>query len=152
MGLIGQMFEGFRVGREEKIRHLERVPIFADCSLKQLRSIADISKVVEVPERTILFRSGEPGEEFFILIDGTAHVTVSPQKRARIRPGEFFGEMSLLDGGPRSATVIADTGIRLLVVHRRDFITVLGEVPSLTQRMLVTLCQRVRAAEKALNA
>jgi CRP-like cAMP-binding protein len=60
--------------------------------------------------------------------------------------------MSLLDGEPRSATVIADTAIRLLVINRRDFVTLLDEVPGLTQRMLVTLCQRVRNAERALNA
>ena len=152
MGLIGQMFEGFRVGREEKIRHLERVPIFADCSLKQLRSIADISKVVEVPERTILFRSGEPGEEFFILIDGTAHVTVSPQKRARIRPGEFFGEMSLLDGEPRSATVKAETDLRVLVINRAHFWELIRAVPDLTQQMLIGLSRRIRDLENAMNA
>jgi CRP/FNR family transcriptional regulator/CRP/FNR family cyclic AMP-dependent transcriptional regulator len=67
-------------------------------------------------------------------------------------PGAFFGEMSLLDGEPRSATVIADTAMRLLVISRRDFVTLLREVPSLTQQMLVTLCQRVRAAEKAATA
>jgi CRP/FNR family transcriptional regulator, cyclic AMP receptor protein len=149
MGLIGRMFEGFRVGREEKIRHLERVPIFEDCSLKQLRSIADISKIVEVPERTVLCRSGEPGEEFFILIDGTAHVTVSPKKRASIRPGEFFGEMSLLDGEPRSATVKAKTDLRVLVIERLHFWKLLREVPELTERMLVTLSRRIRAHERS---
>ena len=59
--------------------------------------------------------------------------------------------MSLLDGEPRSATVVADTAVRLLVIHRRDFMSLLREVPALTQQMLVTLCQRVRTAEKALN-
>ncbi len=60
--------------------------------------------------------------------------------------------MSLIDGEPRSATVTADTAMRLLLIQRRDFMTLLGEVPSLTERMLVTLCQRVRKAEKALTA
>ena len=104
MGLIGQMFEGFRVGREEKIRHLERVPIFADCSLKQLRSIADISKIVEVPERTILFRSGEPGEEFFILIDGLANLS----KNGLRYPVPPYGIQS--DAGAGLAVSYADKG------------------------------------------
>ena len=60
MRLIGD-FEGFRTAREEKIKYLERVPIFEACSLRQLRAVADIAKVVEVPERTILTRQGEPG-------------------------------------------------------------------------------------------
>jgi len=60
--------------------------------------------------------------------------------------------MSLLDGEPRSATVIADTAMRLLLIHRRDFMTLLGEAPALTERILITLSQRVRNAEKALTA
>src|SRR2546427_8949135 len=103
MELIGKMFNAFRVARDEKITHLERVPLFEDCSLRQLRAVADISTVVEVPERTVLTRAGEPGDEFFVIIDGTALVTLSPQKRHRMQPGAFFGEMSLLDGEPRSA-------------------------------------------------
>jgi CRP-like cAMP-binding protein len=152
MGLIGRMFEGFRVGRDEKIRHLERVPIFEDCSLRQLRLIADICKVVEVPARTQLTRMGEPGDEFFIIIDGTALVTLSMQKRHRLRPGEFFGEMSLLDGEPRSATVKAETDLRVLVISRVNFWQLLREVPELTQKMLVNLSRRIRDLESALNA
>jgi CRP/FNR family transcriptional regulator/CRP/FNR family cyclic AMP-dependent transcriptional regulator len=151
MGLIGRMFETYRVGRDEKIKHLERVPIFEDCSMKQLRRIADISTIVEVPERTVLCRAGEAGEEFFVLIDGTALVTLSPQRRGRISPGEFFGEMSLLDGEPRSATVKAETDLRLLVIDRSHFWALLREVPELTERILVTLSKRVRNTQRMLS-
>ena len=141
-----------RLRQDEKMTYLQRVQLFEACSSRQLRAIARIAEVQEVPAGYVLAQAGEPGDRFFVIVDGAARIVVSAQQQSRIGPGEFFGEMSLLDGGPRSATVIADTAIRLLVIHRRDFITVLGEVPSLTQRMLVTLCQRVRAAEKALNA
>ena len=151
MGLIGRMFETFRVSRDDKIKHLERVPIFEDCTMKQLRRIADISTIVEVPERTVLCRAGESGEEFFVLIDGTALVTLSPQRRGRISPGEFFGEMSLLDGEPRSATVKAETDLRLLVIDRSHFWALLREVPELTERILVTLSKRVRNTQRMLN-
>ena len=67
---------------------------------------------------------------------------------ARQRPGAFFGEMSLLDGGPRSATIVAETPIRLLVISRRNFSVLLKEVPGLTQSLLVTLSRRVRQAEE----
>jgi hypothetical protein len=87
MKLIGDVFEVFRTGREEKISYLERVPIFEACSTRQLRAVADISKVVEVPERTVLTRQGEPGDEFFIIVDGAALVTLSIHKRHRMRPG-----------------------------------------------------------------
>jgi CRP/FNR family transcriptional regulator, cyclic AMP receptor protein len=152
MRLIGDVFEVFRTAREEKIRYLERVPIFDSCSMRQLRAVADISKVVEVPERTVLTRQGEPGDEFFIIIDGTALVTLSMHKRHRLRPGEFFGEMSLLDGEPRSATVKAETDLRVLVINRVHFWQLLREVPELTQKMLVNLTRRIRDLENTLNA
>jgi len=148
----GKVFEGFRVARDEKVKYLERVPIFEDCSRRQLRAVADISRVVEVPERTVLTRQGEPGEEFFIIIDGTAVVTVSAQRRHRLRPGEFFGEMSLLDGEPRSATVTAQTDLRLLVISRAHFWELLRGVPDLTQKMLVTLSRRVRELEESMTS
>jgi CRP-like cAMP-binding protein len=141
-----------RLRQDEKMTYLQRVQLFEGCSSRQLRAIARIAEVQEVPAGHLLARAGDPGDRFFVTVDGAARIEVSAQKRSRIGPGEFFGEMSLLDGEPRSATVIADTAMRLLVIHRRDFVTLLGEVPSLTQRMLVTLCQRVRNAERALNA
>ncbi len=132
--------------------YLQRVQLFEACSSRQLRAIARIAEVQEVPAGHVLAQAGDPGDRFFVIVDGAAQIEVSPQQQSRISPGEFFGEMSLLDGEPRSATVTADTAMRLLVIQRRDFMTLLGEVPSLTERMLVTLCQRVRKAEKALTA
>jgi CRP-like cAMP-binding protein len=140
-----------KLGQDEKMTYLQRVHLFESCSSRQLRAIARIAEVQEVPAGEVLARTGEPGDRFFVVVDGSARVEVSPQNQGRIGPGAFFGEISLLDGEPRSATVIADTAMRLLVIHRRDFVTLLREVPSLTQLMLVTLCQRLRNAEKALN-
>lgn len=77
---------------------------------------------------TPLTRAGEPGDEFFLIIDGTARAEVSAEKQVMLHPGEFFGEMSLLDGGPRSATVLADTPNRLLVISRRHFAVLLKDV------------------------
>jgi len=73
---------------------------------------------------------------------------VSTEKHVPLHPGEFFGEMSLLDGGPRSATVVAATPVRLLVISRRHFSVLLKEVPGLTQTLLTTLSRRVRQAEE----
>src|SRR5207248_8612971 len=96
-----------------------------------------------------LARAGEPGEEWSSRSGGTARVTGSPQRRARSRPGEFFGEMSLLDGEPRSATIKAKTDLRVLVIERLHFWKLLREVPGLTERMLVTLSRRIRAHERS---
>ncbi len=95
-------------------------------------------------------RAGDPGDEFFLILDGTVSVGVSAGRPVLLRPGEFFGEMSLLDGDPRSATVVTDTPVRLLVVNRGDFSLLRREVPELTQILLVTLSRRVRQAEARL--
>jgi CRP-like cAMP-binding protein len=140
-----------KLGQDEKMTYLQRVHLFEACSSRQLRAIARIAEVQEVPAGTVLARTGEPGDRFFVIVDGAARVEVSPQNQGRMGPGSFFGEISLLDGEPRSATVVADTAMRLLVIPRRDFVTLLREVPSLTERMLITLCQRLRSAERAMN-
>src|ERR1051325_10395266 len=104
-----------KLGQDEKISYLQRVQLFEACSSRQLRAIARIAEVQEVPAGHVLARIGEPGDRFFVIVDGAARIEVSPQYQSRISPGGFFGEMSLLDGEPRSATVIADTPMRLLV-------------------------------------
>lgn len=147
----GRSFFGGRVSQDDKIDRLEDVGLLAGCSRRQLRAIARISEVVEVAEGTVLARAGEAGEEFFLILDGSARVEISSRKRSRIQPGQYFGEMSLLDGGPRSATVVADTPLRLLVIKRRDFATLLREAPELTQSLLTTLSRRVRVAEASLT-
>ena len=114
--------------------------------------MAAISRVVEVPVGTMLTRAGESGEEFFFILDGSATVEVTRRKRLKLGPGEFFGEMSLLDGEPRSATVRAETDMRLLVILRRNFQTLLTEVPELTRNILIVLSRRLREIERTLNA
>jgi CRP/FNR family transcriptional regulator, cyclic AMP receptor protein len=148
---LGRSFFGGRVSQDDRIDRLEEVNLLAGCSRKRLRAIAKISEVIEVPAGTVLARLGDRGEEFFLILDGSAHVEVSPRKRSRLGPGQYFGEMSLLDGGPRSATVVADTPLRLLVIKRRNFSTLLREAPDLTQSLLATLSRRVRNAEAGLN-
>ena len=76
---------------------------------------------------TLLTYPDEPGDELFLILDGTASVEVATEKRGPLRPGAFFGEMSLLDGGPRSATIVAETPVRLLAISRRNFSVLLKE-------------------------
>ena len=149
-GALGRLFPG-RVSQDEKMKRLEEVPLLEGCSQRQLRSVARIAEVIEVPAGTVLARAGQSGDQFFLILDGSARVDVSPRKRAKLKPGDYFGEMSLLDGGPRSATVTADTPLRLLVIQRRDFATLLREAPDLTQSLLATLSRRVRQAEQVVS-
>ncbi len=147
----GRSFFGGRISQDDRIDRLEEVNLLSGCSRRQLRAIARISEVIEVPAASVLARAGQPGDEFFLILDGSARVEVSARKRSRLEPGQYFGEMSLLDGGPRSASVTAETPLRLLVIKRRDFTTLLREAPELTQSLLATLSQRVRQAEAPLT-
>lgn len=149
-GALGRLFPG-RVSQDDKMKRLEEVSLLEGCSQRQLRAVARIAEVVEVDAGTVLARAGQAGDEFFLILDGSARVDVSPRKRAKLKPGDYFGEMSLLDGGPRSATVTADTPLRVLVIKRRDFATLLREAPDLTQSLLTTLSRRVRQAEQPLR-
>jgi len=141
---------GPRVTQDDKIARLEEVSLLEECSRKQLKAVAKITEVVEVPAETVLARQGDPGNEYYLIMAGSARVELSPRRRARLKPGDYFGEMSLLDGEPRSATVVAETPMRLMVIKRRDFSTLLREAPELTQSILATLSRRLRQAEKAL--
>ncbi len=144
---LGPVLSGFAVQQKGQIA-LRELAIFEGCSQKQLRSVARIARVLDAPAGTVLTRIGDPGDEFFLILDGTVSVDVLAGRPVPLRPGSFFGEMSLLDGGPRSATVVSETPVRLLVVNRGDFSVLRREVPELTQILLVTLSRRVRHAEQ----
>ena len=136
-------------GRQAGKIDFEKIPILAGCSQKQLRSIARITRVLDAAAGTVLIRRGEPGDEFFLILDGTVSVEVSPERSVPLGPGTFFGEMSMLDGGTRSATVVSETPVRLLVIHRENFSVLCREVPDLTQTLSVTLSRRLRAGRRA---
>ncbi|HXJ81602.1 MAG TPA: cyclic nucleotide-binding domain-containing protein [Candidatus Methylomirabilis sp.] len=138
--------------RDARIRHLQRVPLFSGFDEDELRRVADLSTIVESPEGTIVTQIGEPGDSFFVLIDGTVAVRTPVGPGIQLKPGDFFGEMSLLDGEPRSATIVATTDIRLLIVERSQFWRLLEETPDLIRRILTILSRRVRRLEQTVYA
>ena len=142
------VISGFRLLRDAKMALLQQVPLLQDCTNRQLREIARIAHVYEAPAGTVLTRVGDAGDEFFMILDGSARVEVPDGRRSTLHPDEFFGEMSLIDDGPRSATVTTETAIRLLVIKRRHFATLLREAPGLTLKILTTLSRRVRQIEQ----
>jgi CRP-like cAMP-binding protein len=151
--LVGLLWPsaGPPVPQDQRMHRLQGVPIFSACTKKQLRAVARITEVVDAAAGTVLTRAGEPGRDFFLIYEGRAAVEVSPRRRARLGPGDFFGEMSLLDGEPRSATVVAETDLRLLAIKSQNFWNLLTEVPEITQAILVSLSRRLRGAERSLT-
>jgi CRP-like cAMP-binding protein len=136
------------VTKAEITELLSRVPLFSGCSQREVAAIARATKEVHRREGSVLARTGEPGVGFFLLVDGKADVVVNGRKRATLGPGDFFGEISLLDGGPRSADVVAATDVTMLGLTAWVFRGVLEQYPSIAQKMLVTLASRLRNATK----
>lgn len=139
-------------GRSSKVALLETIPLFRDLSGKQLEQVARLADEIQVPAGTRLATAGERGQELFVIIEGRASVSTKRGRSLRLGRGNFFGEMSLLDGGPRSATVDADSDMRLLVVGQREFNQLLAAVPPLALKIMSSLSNRVRDAESAISA
>ena len=155
----GKMLSGYVQRRQAKasraIRNrfklalLEKVPLLAGLSGRELQKIARLIAEVEVPAGTRLAMMGEVGREMFIIVEGEALVTTRPGRTTHLRSGDFFGEMSLLDGDPRSATVEATTPTRLLVLGRQAFWQLLDDSAPLVHKIMHTLSQRIRQAERS---
>src|SRR3990172_6458382 len=136
--------------RSDKLDALKTVPLLGGLSRRHLGLIARHADEVKVEQGKVLTRQGRLGWEFFLILDGRASVERDGTVIARVGAGDVFGEMSAIDQRPRSATVIAETPMTLLVVHVRSFGVLLDEVPELQRKVLVTLCERLRAADEAL--
>ena len=115
-------------------------------SKRERRAFARLATVIDVPTGTALTRQGELGHEFVVILDGVASVFVDDTRVATLGTGDHFGEMSLLDNGPRTATVLAETPMRIAVVSRANFPALLVDAPSLARSVLSSLARRVRAA------
>ncbi|HVE91059.1 MAG TPA: cyclic nucleotide-binding domain-containing protein [Actinomycetota bacterium] len=135
--------------KTSKIDVLKNVSLFSACTNKELGHIASLVDEVDVPSGAVLTKEGAPGREFFAIIDGRANVTLRNKKLATLGPGAFFGEMSLLDQGPRAATVTADSQMRLYVLDGRSFSTLLDKHPAVARKILRVMAQRLREIEKA---
>ena len=133
--------------RDIYLDHLAQVPLFATCSRKDLQKLGKASDEIAVRGGKVLVEEGKPGHEFFLIEDGTAEVRRKNRKVATLGRGQFFGELSLLDRGPRSATVVADTDMTLVVLGQREFLGVIDEVPAMAHKLLAALAGRLREAD-----
>jgi CRP/FNR family transcriptional regulator, cyclic AMP receptor protein len=144
--------KGFRTVRERRRRVLRDIALFSGCTDKQLERIAGLTTEHWVPARREMTVAGEDGREFFVVVRGTATVRRDGVVLGTVGPGSFFGELSLLDGAPRSATVVADTDMILLVMSRTEFRSPYFLIPPVMERMLAELGRRLRHAGEALTA
>src|SRR5688572_18697807 len=128
--------------RVERLRH---VPLFAGCNDKQLQFIAGRADEMDLEKGRVLCREGQSGGDFFILLSGEADVSAGGQTLRTIRPGEFFGEIAVIDNGPRSATVTVSETARALVLGPAQFRDILHQNAEIATTMLYAVVKRLRA-------
>ncbi|HYU57038.1 MAG TPA: cyclic nucleotide-binding domain-containing protein [Actinomycetota bacterium] len=130
---------------------LASVPLFSRCSRRDLKRVAGLASEVTFEAGDVIAEEGEDGLSFYVVLEGEAKVTRRGKSVARLLPGSFFGEVSLLDGGPRTATVTAVTPMRCLSILRWDFRSLLEKEPALIPKILKELALRLRQTEKSVT-
>jgi CRP/FNR family cyclic AMP-dependent transcriptional regulator len=129
--------------KDKKIELIAGVPLFADCSRRELRELAEVIDEVVVPADYQLTREGAAGREFVIIIDGAADVTRRGRKVNTLAAGDFLGEIALVSGQPRTATVKTTQPTHALVLTAPAFRSLLRRLPSMQWKVLEALAARL---------
>lgn len=134
------------------LTQLRTVDLFADLSDKQLKAVADRGQVSQHPAGSVLAEQGSSGVAFHLLLSGSASVSVGGVERGSMTTGSHFGEVALIDGEPRSATVtIGPEGATTFSLTSWKFRPLLEEYPEIPLALLKVLCARLRRAEAAAD-
>ena len=131
------------MARDSYLDHIAAIPLFSQCSKKDLRVIEKALTDTDVKSGTVLMREGEDASSFVILVSGQATVSRGGEEVATLDSGTMIGEMAILMDRPRSATVVTATECEILVGERRVFEGLLDEVPGLARKVLHALAERV---------
>ena len=132
-----------RLRRNAKVDLISHVPLFAACSKGELELVAGIADEIALPAQTSVFEQGKKGREFCILVAGEVEIRQGARLLRVLSAGDFFGEIALILDAPRSATVIAATDVRLLVIDQAAFRRLLREAPSIQEKVLEALASRL---------
>lgn len=130
------------------LERLRAVSLFSSCTNKELEKIAKAGDEVTMPAGSLIVDQGQTGREAFVILAGSVTVKRNGKKIGTLEAGAVVGELSLLDHGPRTATVIAETDTTLLVISQRHFTGVLYEVPPLAHKLLSSLAGRIRELDR----
>jgi len=133
------------MARDEYLQCLASVPVFSKCTKKQLQEIGEVATELVLPPGKVLAREGEVGFEVFMLLDGTASVTRDGQPVATLAAGDFVGELAVLSGHPRNATVAAESELRILVLTHAGLDQLLDDIPGLAKHLLYEVSARLVA-------
>ena len=131
------------VRRDEKVRLLSRIPLFAACSQAELARVATITTQVDVPSGEVLIREGDAGDLFFVLVKGSAEVRKGKRQIATLHAGDFAGEIALLTDHPRNATVRTTSPVTALRATRKGFSALLETSPKIQGKVTKALAERL---------
>lgn len=134
-----------KLHKDAKIELIRKVPLFSQCSKKELEVIARHADELALPQGKELTKQGARGREFVVIAEGTADVHKNGRRVNRLGSGDFLGEIALLSGAPRTATVTTTSPTRILVLTDRAFKRVTEQVPSVHRSVLAALSQRLHA-------
>ncbi|HCO03376.1 MAG TPA: hypothetical protein DIT48_08460 [Actinobacteria bacterium] len=134
---------------QEVIRHFKAVPLFSRLSAKGVRAVVQAATEVSVASGKTLVRQGQSGRELFVVIEGEAEVIRSGRRIATIGPGDFVGELAFLSRTERTASVIATTAMKVMVLGSRELDVLVEQEPSLVLQMLAVTADRLRSLEKS---
>jgi CRP-like cAMP-binding protein len=135
------------MARDEKLEHLKRVPLFARMGSRELERLGQLTDEIEVGLDQLLTEQGKAGHEFFFVLEGRLMVLDEHRPIAQLGPGDFFGEIALIESVPRTATVRAEGISRLLVIGHREFHALMDEFPTVRAAVLDALAERLRHNE-----
>jgi CRP-like cAMP-binding protein len=139
----GEYDRPVRLRKTTKVDLIGRVPLFAECSKAELGRVAAVADELSLGVGAVLMREGERGREFVVIVEGRARVDRGGEPVATLGAGDFAGEIALVANVPRTASVIAETPLRVLVLSDRSFQTVIRETPSIAVKVLAVLGERV---------
>ena len=131
-----------------RVELLRRVPLFADLERRELESIAQSLKERTFPAGQVIATEGQHGVGFFVIEEGTASVSIGGEERGRLGPGDYFGEIALIAGGDRTATVKADTELRCLGMTFWEFRPLVEENGRIAWKLLQTMAGRLSGGER----
>jgi CRP/FNR family cyclic AMP-dependent transcriptional regulator len=139
--------ENGMTSRSAQVNLLSGVGLFEGLTKKEAGFVLQFMRDQDFPAGKVVVEEGTTGGRFFLIVSGTALVTRRGRRLRRLEAGDSFGDIALIDGGPRSATVTAESAISTLSLAVWNFKAALLENPSITYKLLLVLCKRLREAE-----
>ena len=136
------------MAHDEKLDLLHQIPLFAGLARHRIERLGQLAEEVDVPAGKVLIRQGDSGGDLMVLVSGAASVERDGARISTLGPGDFVGEIALVDGGARTATITTDEPCRLVVLGHREFHAVMDEFPEVAGQILATLADRIRSLDE----